>query len=237
MTDAKGHAVLRTSRGGHFAVCALGYYGATPTGTSPTGYADKCTGSTFNVTASPGTPASTSLSLDDGAVVTGRVTNAHGHGVRGAQIHITGSPTDDIGSPFGFDDLSAGFPSPFNDAVTDARGHYTIHSIQPGQAQVCARDAKGYQDGCLSSDLTLTGGSSTTAPNLTLTPKSGNARAAVVQAAARRPAWHDVVVGGQVVTRQAASAHAPAYSPLYGTAPTAQFAFGQAADRLVAARR
>ena len=224
MTDARGKATLHTTRSGHFAVCALGYYGATPTGTSPTGYADKCTGSTFDVTTSVGSPASASIALDDGAAVTGRVTNAQGHGVHGAQIHITGGPIDDIASPFGFEESDPGIPTPFTDSVSDARGRYTIHSIRPGQAQVCARNAKGYQDGCLSNALALTGGSSTTAPNLVLTPKTGNAPAAVVHATARRPAWRETVVGGRVIDRGATSARPTKYASPFGRALTTQLA-------------
>ena len=201
MTNARGRATLRTKRAGRFAVCALGYYAATPTGTSPTGYADKCTGSTFTVTASADTPTAVTVALPAGGVVTGRVTDGHGHGVRHAQIHLAGSPVDDIAaSPFAYEGLGD-FPSPYADDLTDAHGRYTIHSIRPGQAQLCARGAKGFHNGCLASDVTVSGGAVTNAPALVLQPGTASSRAAR-STRVHRPTWRVTVIDGQVVDRR-----------------------------------
>lgn len=200
MTDEHGSADLPLSRSGRYAVCALGYYAATPVAQSPTGYADKCTGSTFTLTVSRTSPASATISLDPGAVITGRVTNSAGDGVRRAQIHVTGSPVDDLApDPFGFAYDSG--PSPYLDSLTDGHGRYTIRAARPGQATLCARHAKGYRDGCLGGTQTLTGGAVTTAPRLVLSPGS-SAHFAVPRARTRRPTEQVVVLDGRVVTRR-----------------------------------
>ncbi len=168
MTNQRGIGSIVTTHGGKFAVCALAYYAATPIGNSPTGYGDKCTGSTFSITATRDAVTAVHIVLRPGAIVTGQVTNAHGDPIPNAQMHLTGSPVDDL-SP----DTWSYYTDSYNigpdiDSLTDAHGRYTIHSVRPGQAQLCARNATGYQDGCLSSDLSLTGGSVTTAPTLQL---------------------------------------------------------------------
>ncbi len=75
MTNERGHATIAVTRSTSYAVCALGYYAARVSGTSPTGYADKCTGSTYSIATAPHHPGSASLALDRGATVTGRVMN------------------------------------------------------------------------------------------------------------------------------------------------------------------
>ncbi len=209
MTNGGGQATIAVTRSTNYAVCALGYYAARVTGTSPTGYADKCTGSTYSIAASPSHPGSASLALDDGAAVTGRVINQAGHGIRNAELHISGSAVDDISPQFGsvIDPFDGPAPSPFADNLTDPSGRYAIHSIRPGQAQVCARNAKGYENACLGSDLSLSGGSTTTAPDLTLPPQvASSPRTAAALPAVRRPAWRELVVDGRVIERRPASA-------------------------------
>ncbi len=98
MTNGRGRATISVTRSTKYAVCALGYYAARVSGTSPTGYADKCTGSTYSIATSPSRPGSATIALDDGAAVTGRVINGAGHGIRNAEMHITGSAVDDIAS-------------------------------------------------------------------------------------------------------------------------------------------
>lgn len=203
VTNARGIGTITPTRGGHFAVCALAYYATVPSATSPTGYADKCTGSTFSITAPRGAVTTVHLVLSAGAIVTGQVVNAHGDPVAGAQMHLPGSPVDDLSADTWSYFTDSYNPGPDVDSVTDAHGRYTIHSVRPGQAKLCARKAAGYQDGCLSGDVTLTGGSTTTAPDLQLTATTpGNRPATQVPAPTKqRTVRRFAVVDGHLVIR------------------------------------
>ncbi len=201
VTNARGIGTIVATHGGKFAVCALGYYAATPVGGSPTGYADKCTGSTFSITAQRDAVTAIHIVLHAGAIVTGQVVNAHGDPIPNAQVHLPGSPVDDLSA----DTWSYYFDSPGLDvdSLTDAHGRYTIHSVRPGQAKLCARDATGYQDGCLTNDVTLTAGSVTTAPNLQLASGSPGNHAATrsTRPNTHRPVERVTFIDGQLVVR------------------------------------
>jgi hypothetical protein len=186
---------------GRYAVCALAYYAAAPTGSSPTGYADKCTGPTFTLDASPGVVSTATIHLDPGGVLTGRVTDGQGHGVPLAAIHFPGTPVDDV--PGGVDDFNnATFlqPSPFDDNYTDLHGRYTIRSIRAGQGTLCAH-ARRYVKGCLSNPLTITAGANTQAPPLALTPRAQAAAEALprTRTTSGVPTRRVIVVDGRMV--------------------------------------
>lgn len=199
MTATDGRADFSNVGAGKYAICAFAYYATPAVDPSPTGYADKCTGhGTFTVTTTAGTTTQVSVTLDQGGTVTGRVTDANGHGLRHVAIQLTGSPTDDIGpSESGFES-SIPMPDPFQDLFTDGHGRYSIHSVQPGDQPLCGRK-NGYAHGCLSAPVSITGGAVTTAPRLVL---SATAAAFAPQQVSARPAAHVlrfIILNGRIV--------------------------------------
>ena len=169
MTDSAGDADFPAVAAGRYGACALAYYGAAASVPAPTGYADKCTDA-FPLQASATTPGSATLQLDAGGVVTGRVVDSTGHGIRDVLLHIAGATTEGLGTP----PFDLG-PSPFDDLRTDSRGDYTIHSVRPGQRSVCAT-ASGYQRGCLAGGVPVAAATVSSADPLTLTARAVTAR-------------------------------------------------------------
>ncbi len=180
----------------------------------------------YSIATAPHNPGSATIALDRGATVTGRVVNGAGHGIRNAEMHITGSGVDDISSSsFVISDPFDGpEPSPFLDNLTDPSGRYAIHSVRAGQAEVCARNAKGYENGCLSSQLGLSSGSTATAPDLTLPAQVRTAATTPARPLARRPDWNELVIGARVIERRPASAGPVPFVGPFGSPFAPQFA-------------
>lgn len=186
ITDETGNQTFHGLPPGHYVACAFAYYAATPTGAPSTGYADKCSSSTFDLTVKRGAVTSATIALGVAGQVTGRVTDAAGHPLRGASLAIGGSAATnynneyDIGGPL--------IPSPQNDVVTDGRGRYVVRSVSPGSRKVCASPPDGapLRSGCLSSRLAITSGATTSAPALVLAAAESRARAATASSTLRR---------------------------------------------------
>ncbi len=161
---------------GTYAVCVSAYWAATTANDAPTGYADACTGDTFDVTVHKSAVNPVKLTLQHGGAISGTVTDAHGNPIRGARIRVTGSAADDFATPsvpwnFNF--------TPGAGSASGADGTFTIRSIQPGAQRVCvtAKHAKGtdgtvgYRQHCLSSPVTVTADSTHPGVSFKLKPR------------------------------------------------------------------
>ncbi|MDT4904810.1 MAG: hypothetical protein QOH52_2826 [Pseudonocardiales bacterium] len=170
---------------GHYAVCLHAYYGTTLLDPTETGYADKCTGSTFDVVVAKGQSVSLAETLQPAGAVTGKITDLAGHPLAGVLVHVSNSAGDDFGSTDQFIDPLQ-FGGPALDSVTAVDGSYAIRSVAPGQQTICvdARAASGgdetvgYTDQCLGGEpgstsggtpVTVTANSTTTVAALALT--------------------------------------------------------------------
>ncbi len=89
---------------------------------------------------------------------------------------------------------------------------------------MCARNAKGYENGCLSSELGLSSGSTTTAPDLTLPAQVRTAATPPARPLARRPDWNELVIGARVIERRPASAGPVPFVGPFGSPFAPQFA-------------
>src|SRR6201999_3184923 len=134
--DETGNQTFQALKPGHYVACAFAYYAATPTGAPATGYADKCSGTSFDLDLTRGSTTAATIDLGLGGVLRGRVTDAGGNPVRGATAEVGGAAASDYSN--GFWVSGPLIPSPENDIVTDAQGRYSVRSIAPGNRKVCA---------------------------------------------------------------------------------------------------
>jgi hypothetical protein len=186
MTSGKGTISYALLTPGNYAVCLLAFYGSTTAGTPATGYADECTGKTFDVTVTAGATTSVAQTLKAAGAITGKVTDSAGHPIRGAVVHVSHSAADDLSPIFPFE--LPGDPIAFS--TTAADGTYTIRSVTPGKSTVCvdASGAKGgsshagYLDQCIGGEPgvstggtreTITSSTTTTSPDIALTSAAG----------------------------------------------------------------
>jgi protocatechuate 3,4-dioxygenase beta subunit len=166
-TGADGLIHLTGIRPGRYAVCLHGYFATTTGGTPQRGYADTCTGDTFTVVVRRGQLTRVALTLGQGSVLAGRVTDLDGQPLRNVLVHVGLSGADDYGrDPWVDDPLGTDDPATYS--RTDADGYYRIRSVVPGRQRVCfdARDAsggsstQGYRSQCVGGQPgTLDGGS------------------------------------------------------------------------------
>ncbi|MBE7186912.1 hypothetical protein [Jatrophihabitans endophyticus] len=151
LTGGAGSVVLDGLPPGKYAVCLFAYYGTTRSGSPPTGYADRCVGTTFTVVVRAGHATSRRVVLHPAGAVSGRITDAAGHPLQGALVRVGGSaaddlPQDDVEFETSFaaaDGNTSAPPAAFSRTAAD--GTYTIRSVRPGQRQVCV-SAKGVSD-------------------------------------------------------------------------------------------
>lgn len=130
-TNARGQVLLRAVRAGTYAVCAFAYDAAQDGGAPATGYADTCSGSTFDVAVVSGQRSSAELTLPVAGEVAGTVTDADGDPLSGVRVHVSNSAAADV--PDGWDTPG----DPTADAVTAADGTYAIRSVPAGDQTVC----------------------------------------------------------------------------------------------------
>ena len=186
-TGIAGRAAFRGLRPGHYTACALAYYAASATSVPATGFADKCASKTFSLTLTRGSGSSAAISLEPGAAVTGLVQDSHGNAAPNVAVHGGGSAAFDYSNPYNFYDPLT--PSPQNDVLTDASGHYVIRSIAPGSRRICGVPPRALhlKRGCLSSSVSLPASTTTQAPTLTLNSAGASSfgRSAVVFAQVR----------------------------------------------------
>lgn len=130
-TQRDGTVTLDGLRPGRHAICLFGYYGVTAAGSPPTGYADACTGGTFDVVVTKGAVTPVSLVLPPGGAVSGTVTDGRGRPLGGVRVAVSHSAAGDYPSYYPPDD------GPAADSVTAANGSYTIRSVTPGAQTVC----------------------------------------------------------------------------------------------------
>ena len=175
-TDSDGSVRIEGLHPGTYAVCLSAYWAATTANDAPTGYADECTGNTFDVTVRKSAATPVHLTLQHGGAVSGTVTDIHGKPIRGARIRITGSAADDFAHPsvpwnFNF--------TPGEGSASGADGTFTVRSIQPGAQRVCvsAKHAKGtdgtigYRNTCVSAPVTVTADSTAQGVTIQLQPR------------------------------------------------------------------
>ena len=204
VTGGHGRVTLTGLRPGHYALCVFGYHGITAQGAPATGYADTCSSSsTFDVVAVAAQRATVSITLPDAGAVTGVVTDAGGHPLQNALVHVTGSAADDFVS------ASEDAVEPLDYSTTDADGRYTIRSVAPGMQRVCIDAASalggtskaGYLDECIGgtpgslkggSRLDVSGDATTNAPGLALSAAAGISGA--LSAASGKLKWPTVAI-------------------------------------------
>jgi protocatechuate 3,4-dioxygenase beta subunit len=154
VTGANGAVEFANLKPGKYAVCMAAYYGATTADNPTTGWADRCSGSTFTVVVAKGATATSSQTLSAGGAVTGRVTDQGGHPLAGVVVHVSHSAADDYADYLA---ASNGVTGPKADSVTGADGTYTIRSVTAGAQTVCFSAAGahgrtstgGYLDQCI----------------------------------------------------------------------------------------
>ena len=218
VTDSQGAAGLNNLAPGRYAVCLFSVFATTADGGAPDGYADRCSGNTFDVIVKKGATSAVSLTLEDGGAVTGTVVDGSGNPIRGVLVHVTGSAADDYSDITDEDFFPPGLPAgvpgdpgdPTSDSVTRADGTYTVRSVPTGGAGVCAQadnavgpNPAGYFDRCLGAANGSTSGGTrvtvradTTSPvdDIVLSPASAIS-GRIVTAARRTPVpYADVVV-------------------------------------------
>ncbi|HZZ96592.1 MAG TPA: carboxypeptidase regulatory-like domain-containing protein [Jatrophihabitantaceae bacterium] len=175
--DAHGSVEFTLLPPGTYAVCAFGFFGATTGAIPPAGYADRCTGDSFDIDATGGSTHAVTLTLPDAGAAEGKITDGTGHPLRGVLVHVSNSAADDFQSEY--DGENPDDPSEYS--VTAADGSYRVRSIAPGDQTVCvdAANAKGgtsaagYVDQCLGAAPGTTAGGTTiavTADQITLAP-------------------------------------------------------------------
>ena len=155
-TGGNGTVTLTGLGPGTYAICLFAYYGSTYLHDSPTGYADSCGGTTYNVTVTDHQTTTVHRQLDDAGAVAGTITDTHGAPLAGVHVMVSDAATadylavDEYDTPYGMD-------GPIDDTTTDANGHYAIHGVPAGSRTVCV-DASGatggsshggYLDGCV----------------------------------------------------------------------------------------
>ena len=153
VTDGAGQASFGQLRPGEYAVCLFAFYGATTSDTPATGYADKCTGSTFTMRLRAGKTRALTETLDMAGAVSGTVTDSSGNPLRGVRVHVSGSAADDYRNR----GSGGGVQYPTQYSVTGSDGKFTIRSVAPGEQTVClsashARSAEpstGFFDQCV----------------------------------------------------------------------------------------
>ncbi|HEY2298667.1 MAG TPA: carboxypeptidase regulatory-like domain-containing protein [Jatrophihabitans sp.] len=177
-TDETGNQTFHALKPGHYIACAFAYYAATPTGAPATGYADKCSGTSFDLNPTRGTTTAATIDLGVGGMLRGRVTDAAGNAVRGATAEVGGAAASDYSN--GFTIGGPLIPSPGNDIVTNAQGRYVVRSIAPGNRKVCASPPDGalMRRGCLSARVGISAGTATSAPTVVLAAAAARAHAA-----------------------------------------------------------
>jgi len=142
MTDADGRLRLAVPPSGHYAVCALAYYGAATAGDPATGYLDACTThGTFTVSVRAGHDTAEAFTLHPAGAVSGRVTDGAGHPLADVRVTVSQSSSTDYYDPGEFIDTEDPFdfapPGPAGDVITDADGTYVVPGVQPGKRTVC----------------------------------------------------------------------------------------------------
>ena len=130
VTGAGGTVTLSGLQAGRYAVCLFAYYGTTTADPPATGFADRCTGTGFGVALVVGRRLTVRQTVSAGGGVTGRVTDADGHPLRGVVVHVPGSAADDYPVSYLGDDPQAG-------SVTGADGRFTVTSVRAGTVRVC----------------------------------------------------------------------------------------------------
>jgi protocatechuate 3,4-dioxygenase beta subunit len=154
VTGRSGAIDFRQLKPGKYTVCAFAYYGTTSAnGSPPAGYADKCDSTSLNITTVAGKTRTRTMTLPHGGAVTGRVTDADGHPLRGVIVHVSNSAADDFHGEFDDLGLEGG---PGASSVTGSDGTYTVRSVAVGEQTVCVdasqakggTSAAGYLDQC-----------------------------------------------------------------------------------------
>jgi protocatechuate 3,4-dioxygenase beta subunit len=156
MTDADGTAALTGLEPGAYAICYFAYYGTTASGQSPTGYADGCHGTGFDVDVADHQSTHVDGELGAAGAVTGIVTDSTGKPLSGVQVTVSNAGTSDYFDPSEYD-FGFGAGGPAADAVTDGTGRFFVHGVQPGKQTVCANaegatggtSTTGYLNGCV----------------------------------------------------------------------------------------
>ena len=140
MTDADGRLRLGVPPSGHYAVCALTYYGAATAGDPATSYLDTCTAhGTFGITVRAGHDTAEAFTLHPAGAVSGRVTDAAGHSLADVRVIVGQSSSSDYYDPEQFidDPFEVAPPGPASEVLTEADGTYVVPGVQPGQRTVC----------------------------------------------------------------------------------------------------
>ncbi len=205
-TDARGRIDFTQLPPGRYAVCVFGFYGAPTVGSPPNGYADTCTGGSFDLDATGGSTHAVSTTLADAGAVTGVITDGAGHPLRGVVVHVSNSAADDFQSPDFFPEPA----NPISYSVTGADGTYRVRSVAAGDQTVCVdaaqakggTSAAGYLDQCVGGSpgrstggttVTVTSGASTSVPDLALTGGAGIS-GTVTSSNGKRARWISAVV-------------------------------------------
>jgi protocatechuate 3,4-dioxygenase beta subunit len=173
-TDSSGVATMYVPKAGSYSVCSYGYWAGSATDNVSTGYTDACNDTSFGTTIGAVNRTDVAQVLAAGGAVTGQIVDAAGYPVVGARVEISHSgATNYATTPADIDYFNYGdptVPTPKAEARTDANGRYTIYSVAAGDQQVCASTSKsaGALHGCLTAPVTVTAGSTTSAPGLTV---------------------------------------------------------------------
>lgn len=141
-TSADGVAHLHGLPPGQYAICLFAYYGSTLGGGARTGYADSCAGQSFDIEVVNHQTTVVHRRLEDAGAVSGTVTDIAGHPLAGVRLIISNASSSDYLDPS--DPFFFGGPAA--EAVTDARGHFTVRGVQAGEQTVCV-DATGATGG------------------------------------------------------------------------------------------
>jgi len=131
LTGADGSVTFNGIAPGGYAACAFGRYASG--GTSTTRYQDACSDVTFSTVVTAGATASVTVTLQDGAAVTGTVTDSGGHPLAGVTVV---PQTGDLAESQNFADLPR----------TAADGTYRLEGLPGGTTAVCF-DATGVTTG------------------------------------------------------------------------------------------
>lgn len=176
VTDSAGHVTFAALPPGKYAVCTFAYYGVTAADDPDDGFADTCTGTgTFTVTVSANATTAVTQALDPAGSVSGTVTDELGDPLSGVRLKIAGSAANDydngdegsIADPPGLaPQPSAG---PQGDAYTGTDGTFTVTNVAAGDQRVCVdasgavggTSTTGYANRCLTAQVTVTAGATT----------------------------------------------------------------------------
>jgi hypothetical protein len=169
MTNKHGKASLDDLKPGKYAVCVFGFYAASPAGTAPTGYADKCLSATFDVTATRATPVTLTTTLSVAGAVSGSLSDLSSAPVSGIRVHVTGSAADDYSNA----GWIVGGDTPKLHSRSGSDGTFLVRSVQAGDQTVCFQVPSpkgGYKNDCLDDPVTVTSGTTTDVGDTTIDP-------------------------------------------------------------------